>query len=691
MSNDVAATWAGIEAWAQRERPELLACVRAPAEATDLAALRDCGLPVPEALLRSLAIHDGEDETADTGLFPHGGLWLSAAEMLERRAMLHEVRESIGGNADQALPTLGPVKSHSFNDLWLPIIDLNGDVVWYLDFDPAPGGQPGQVIRVDQESGEWVVCAPDFASFLAMWHDDLVEGRVFDEDGELRDDKPWPPLALVPALQSGTITEADLHDLGAMGRWDDALALADRLPATPAQRWRLQARVHQYDDDSGPALHALDALAAMGEETTDDLLVRIDVLEQAGKGATAHAALEAALAARPAAALYVRHAALVRAQAEESPKKGRKAEVEWLASPAGQQAIARANEIALADYDAALALEDNIEWRNERICVLLDSQRWEEAEADAAALVARIEADPAAAPPHALDQARIELERAQARGEDDEDGGDMLESMDELLAGFKEMMGGKDSDPLTELKELREALAGLVDQQAQAQAELDAEPDSVRRRARVVADNLARMHADTPERFAPFDAAGLDGAARHWYDGARDALVAQGFELLADVEPVRNTEINGSRVLMRLMLSADRRTVAAVWRVDHPMGAYEVVDLESELDDGRVLITNNAGTANPFTQPDAIETLSLARGTTMSELLAAHLPRLSGQPARTLPDLDAVVDLQERQRVLKREAARARGWVSDSELRSMLGASYRELAPVVREELSARL
>jgi hypothetical protein len=131
--------------------------------------------------------------------------------------------------------------------------------------------------------------------------------------------------------------------------------------------------------------------------------------------------------------------------------------------------------------------------------------------------------------------------------------------------------------------------------------------------------------------------------------------------------------------------------VAAVWRLDHPLGAYEVVDVETELDDGRVLITNNAGTSNPFTQPESIETLSLARGTKMPDLVAAHLPRLAGRPVRPLPDLDAIVALQERQRVIKRDSARARGWVSDGELRSMLGGSYHELADAVRKELAARL
>jgi cell wall assembly regulator SMI1 len=690
MNKDVAATWAGIEAWANEHRPELVAELRGPASADDLAALRDCGLPVPEALLQSLAIHDGEDEMATGGLFPHG-VWLSAGAIVQHLEMMADVRESLGEHDIPDSPTLGPVHSHAFSEHWLPIIDANGDVVWYLDFDPAPGGTVGQVIRVDAEGGEWLVCAPDYATFLAMWHDDLVEGRLHDEDGEPADEGYWPPFARAPAFQPGVLTEATLFALGEMGRWDEALAFAESLPASPAFKLRLQARAHQHDEDPMEALRALDALAALGEESTDDVLVRIDVLDNAGQAAAAQAALEQALATRPAGALYVRRAALVKAQAENPPVQGRKAQMKWLASPAGQQAAARANEVAVADYDAALALEDRFDWRVERIGILLDAERWDEAEADAVALIAHIEANPDAAPRDAFEQVRDLIEQAQARGEDRDDGEDMVASMDELLAGFQQMLGGNQTRGMADLKELRDALAGLMDDETREKAAFAAEPDSTRRRASEIADNIARLHADIPERFAPFDAADLDPDALGWYDATRDALVAEGFAPLADVEPLRNTELNGQRVLLRVLRSADERSVAMAWRIAHPLADYEIVDLESELDDGSVLLTNNAGPSNPFAQPDSIRVVSLARGTGMAELVRAHRMRLDGQVARPLADLDAVLALQERQRIAKRDAARARGWVGDGELRSLLGASYHELADAVRAELSARL
>jgi cell wall assembly regulator SMI1 len=693
MGNGVAATWAAIEAWAADERPELVENLRGPVAPGDLAALQATGLPIPQSLLDSLAVHDGEEDS-DAGFFPQGGRWLPVAEMLSVRDMLREALEDADDRYDASQPTLGPLRPAMFSEARLPIIDMNGDVTWHLDFDPAPGGTVGQVIRLDIEGGEFVVCAPDFATFLAMYREDLEAGLVNgstdegdddegDEDEE--DDGPWPPYSRLPALQPGKFGDAELKALGEMGRWNVALALIDSLPPAPGLRTRLEARVAQQQADYKKAAKLFEQLASDGHETEDDLLARLECLEWAGRNAQALALAETTLAARPFAALHVRHAKLVMEMAGEAPVKGgRKAQMEWFASPAGQQATAIAREKAIAGYDAALALDDRLEWRFERVELLMENERWEDAEAEAAALVARTEADEAVSEDD-KDEARDLLQQAQARGEGGNE--DMLGSLDEMLAGFQQLLGGKDSAPLAELAELRDAFAGLMDQEAAERAVLDADPDSTPRRAREVAAQIARLHADTPERFAPFDHGELGSKALRWYDRARDALLEDGFEHVADVEPVRNTEINGKRVMMRLMLSADRRTAAAIWRLEGPMMAMEVVDLESELEDGRIFMSSNNGSANPFEQPEPMFAMSLPLGTPVRELLKAHVARLDGQMARPIPDLEAMVALQERQRIIKRDAARARGWASDAELRGLLGGSYRELAGAVRAEL----
>lgn len=51
--------------------------------------------------------------------------------------------------------------------------DTNGDVLWLLDFDLAPRGTPGQVVRVDVECASWDVLAPPWTQLLVRYAEDL--------------------------------------------------------------------------------------------------------------------------------------------------------------------------------------------------------------------------------------------------------------------------------------------------------------------------------------------------------------------------------------------------------------------------------------------------------------------------------------------------------------------------------------
>ena len=683
----IATVWAAIESWCEASSPGLLAALNGPASRADIDALVASGLPVPPEFVESLARHDGEADDVESGLFAGSGLLLSAARIPDVRDMLRDavadLPDDVGGLA------IGPVRTVAYDERWLPIAERNGDVIWFLDFDPAPGGTAGQVIRVDLECGEWVVCAPSFESYLAAYLDELRAGRVVDEDGEPIDEQPWPPLALLPALQAGVVDAAMLEALAEAGRWDVVAEVRDRVALDPAQRARLDVRAALHEGDVDAALRALDALPKPA--SASDVLLRADVHEARGSIEEALAAIEAGLRDAEGGALRVRRARLLLDAAEHPPgSRGRDvaAQLEWLAGPAGQQSLAIARERALADYDAALAIEGRDEWRVERAQLLLDAERWDEAIDACQSALDRLAGRDDRRANDLRGEVEGLLEQAQARGADQPDADDLLSGMNELLEALAGTLG-EGTTASNELRGVRDTLAGLRDAEADERARLDAEPGSTRRRAREVAEQVARHHADSPERFATFDAGELDAKARRFYDGARDALAGLGFSHLADVEPVRNTETTGKRVLLRAMLSPDRRTAAAIWRLAGPFATYEVVELESELDDGRVLITNNSGSANPFQQPRGIEMSALPLGTGVDVIVRTHAARIADGPAaRAIPNLDALLALQERQRVLKREFARERGWISDTELRGMLGGSYGELADAVREELA---
>ncbi|MGI5520061.1 SMI1/KNR4 family protein [Micromonospora sp. CA-259024] len=73
----------------------------------------------------------------------------------------------------------GPVRPVIGSPGAVVVGDMNGDVRWLLDFDPAPGGTPGQVVRVDVECASWDVLAPSWTQLLVRYAKDL---KLFGAD-----------------------------------------------------------------------------------------------------------------------------------------------------------------------------------------------------------------------------------------------------------------------------------------------------------------------------------------------------------------------------------------------------------------------------------------------------------------------------------------------------------------------------
>lgn len=751
----LAALWQRLHAAA----PECCALLRGPASTQDLEALRALDLPLPMAFLDSLQMHDGEQDPG--ALFPFGLQLLSIETLLRLRdeALDTEAEypdcDELDDDDEPLRAAIGPVR---------PVVDSrrrlvflrNEDAEFALDFDPAPGGTPGQVIRCNEA---WAVCAPSFESFLLAHAERLEAGLIPDDEGELEDSsfvtgddedsaasflfdgvdelfavsedeleeelgdpdeldeeeeteallaylaqgkravQFWPWLRELPTMQADRLDLAALLNAGrATGEWDRVRELADdaRADLSKVERILFDAHAALHEDNPGAGL---EALASLSPEALDEsvLLLRVELLDANGDVAAALAELSLSIEAGGSARLRARRARLHLQQSGETPYSDSPAKaMQWLGTPAGQQHTAICRDRAVGDLRLALAGEDRIGWRIALGEALIDSERWDEAIALQETLVERLQTRSNEEDPR-LQRAREGLRRARARGEDsDDDGSELLAQMDEALGFLREMREelGPDHDPMgRELDELRNTLASMIEHDAQNRAQVEANPDLIDEEAEAVAQQLARQHLDSPERFAPFPDGDIDRPTRRWLDGAQRELESQGFRCLATVEPVRNTEVNGQRVPLRVLLSADTRTVAAVWRLQGPTQAYEVVDLESELENGRILITNNSGAANPFAPPPGLEQIALPLGTAASALFEAHRRRLDVAPSSAVdvPDLDAVLVLQEKQRVIKREHARAEGWVSESDLRNLLGSAYPVLGAQVRSRLALLL
>lgn len=128
-----------------------------------------------------LQLNNGENDGWPCKVFIDYGAFLPttsiAAEWKQRSAISQssgledlDVEDLIAQNI---MVVEGPVRPVMFDDAWIPFMDSNGDVFWAVDFNPAAGGNPGQIIEVDWESVSYKVIAPSFEAFLKAYLEQL--------------------------------------------------------------------------------------------------------------------------------------------------------------------------------------------------------------------------------------------------------------------------------------------------------------------------------------------------------------------------------------------------------------------------------------------------------------------------------------------------------------------------------------
>ena len=122
--------------------------------------------PVPRALLDWLEIHDGD--AGCVGLLGPGVFLLSASEI----ASTYLSNLNLASGDDDMVMTEGPVRPRVASPGWIPIAGVN-DIEACLDYDPAPGGVPGQVIFVDLENNSVRVV---YESLLALFEGAIGSG-----------------------------------------------------------------------------------------------------------------------------------------------------------------------------------------------------------------------------------------------------------------------------------------------------------------------------------------------------------------------------------------------------------------------------------------------------------------------------------------------------------------------------------
>lgn len=220
-----------------------------------------------------------------------------------------------------------------------------------------------------------------------------------------------------------------------------------------------------------------------------------------------------------------------------------------------------------------------------------------------------------------------------------------------------------------------------------------------------VAQDIIKQAREPSSDYQPVAAREFPSAERNFCNRAAKELEQQGFTSLGDFEPVGMRQMLGKRALVRMFLSADKTTSVVAARFSPLKPAFwlwfilwvlrqwkprNLIQLESVTTDGRFLLTSNSGGINPFNSaPDHVDALALAPDTKISALIAAHQKRLQACNAEWVKygSVDDVLASQERLRLLKNAHRESIGFITEDELKSLLGKQYDKLAERVRHYL----
>lgn len=178
-----------ILGWASKNSPQTVSNLNKPASEADLRATQnELGMPLPDGFAELWGRFDGDGLGTWMAIFGNGNQMLSCKELVEHYKLDKEIGKSLydpsmhkvafwkNRIADHVIFVKGAVKPLMLHPKWLPFTSMNGDVIRYFDFDPAPGGTPGQIIEVDPEGCSYQVIAESLHVFLARYADQLESG-----------------------------------------------------------------------------------------------------------------------------------------------------------------------------------------------------------------------------------------------------------------------------------------------------------------------------------------------------------------------------------------------------------------------------------------------------------------------------------------------------------------------------------
>jgi cell wall assembly regulator SMI1 len=190
--------WERIRRWGEVNAPAMFEGLNEGASEAEIAELeRTLGMALPSGFRDCLKRSNGE---ASGAFFADRGDWHGVEQIAEHWTQRQSIAAETGADEEERdveeliregiIFVEGPVRPVLFDRAWVPFMDCNGDVFWALDFAPAQGGTPGQVVEVDWEGCSHKVVASSFDEFLANYADELESGVYAIADGlPVKDDE----------------------------------------------------------------------------------------------------------------------------------------------------------------------------------------------------------------------------------------------------------------------------------------------------------------------------------------------------------------------------------------------------------------------------------------------------------------------------------------------------------------------
>ena len=163
--------WDRIEPWLQANASERFATLQRGATTQKIRATeRQLGVSFPPDVEESYRIHDGQTDLGPPLIEEWHLLPLSAVvkEWKLMRKLL-----TAGKLDGGVVRPVGPVKAQWWSEKWIPIASNGGGDFRCLDFDPARGGNVGQVISFWHMDDKRERIAPSFRGWLAAYAKDL--------------------------------------------------------------------------------------------------------------------------------------------------------------------------------------------------------------------------------------------------------------------------------------------------------------------------------------------------------------------------------------------------------------------------------------------------------------------------------------------------------------------------------------